>query len=176
MAKTVKINGITYDVTGGAIKVPLASDPDKLANYFDTSEIDTPAESVKAGEPFFAGDEKRVGTMPVNPAVDKTLDADETQISIPNGYTPGGTVKIVPETKTVAPSKNQQNVTPSDGKVLTKVVVEAVPAAFGEIPNTTAGTDDVKIGKKFVDKTGVLREGTHTDPNFTLTEGVLIIR
>jgi len=176
MGKQVKVNGVTYDVSGGKVCIPLASDPDQLADYYDVSDVDTPASSVKAGEGFYAGDEKRVGTMPVNPAVNKTLDISTPQVAVPDGYTPGGTVKIVPETKTVTPSKEAQTIAPSAGKVLASVVVEKVPATFGDISKVTAVTDDVKVGKKFVDATGALQEGTHTDPTFTLKDGALIVR
>lgn len=176
MGKTIVINGLTYDVSGGKIQAPLASDPSKLAEYLDTSDVDTQPEDVKAGQQYYAGDEKRTGTMPVNEAVNKTLDASDTQITVPAGYTPGGTVKIVPETKTVTPGGTEQNITPSDGKVLTKVVVGKVPDTYGEVANVTAVPEDVKAGKKFVDNTGALKEGTHTDPQFTLANGVLTIK
>lgn len=176
MAKTLVINGITYDVSGGKIQAPLASDPSKMAAYFDVSDVDTKPEDVKAGQQFYAGDEKRTGTMPVNEAVNKTLDASDTQITVPAGYTPGGTVKIVPETKIVTPSGEQQTITPEDGKVLAKVVVEKVSETFGEVANVTAAPEDVKAGKKFVDATGALKEGTHTDPQFVLANGVLTIK
>lgn len=176
MAKTVVINGVTYDVSGGKIQIPLASDPSELAEYYDVSDVDTPASSVKAGESFYAGDEKRIGTMPVNDEIDKTLDASDTQITVPEGYTPGGTVKIVPETKTVTPGGAEQNITPTPGKVLTKVIVEKVSDTYGEVANVTATPDDVKVGKKFVDATGALKDGTHTDPAFTLANGILTIK
>lgn len=176
MAKNVVINGVMYDVSGGKIQIPLASDPNQMAEYFDVSDVDTPPGSVKAGEQYYAGDEKRTGTMPVNEAVDKTLDAADTQVSIPAGYTPGGTVKIVPETKTVTPGGAEQNITPSAGKVLTKVIVEKVSDTYGEVANVTATPPDVKKGKKFVDATGALKDGTHTDPEFTLANGVLTIK
>lgn len=176
MEKNLLINGEIYDVSGRKIKAPLASDPSQLAEYFDISDADTPASSVKAGEPFYAGDEKRVGTMPVNEAIDKTLNTSNTLVEIAAGYTPGGTVRIVPETKTVKPSEAEQVITPSSGKVLSEVTVEKITDEYAKVTDVTATPEDVKTGKKFVDATGALKEGTHTDPVITLANSVLSIR
>ena len=176
MAKNVKINGVTYDVSGGKVQIPLASDPNTLVEFVDTSDANISAGDVKAGQTYYADGKKNTGTMPVNDGVNKTLDASDASIDIPAGYTPGGTVKVVPETKSVTPSTVAQDVTPSDGKMLSKVTVGKIPDKYKDVSGVTASVTDVKEGVKFVDSTGSLKEGTHTDPSFTLADGVLTIR
>ena len=173
MAKTVKINGITYEAD--VMQAPLASDPSQMAVFHDTSDATSVAASTKKGDTFYAGGEKRIGTMPVNGAVDKTLDASTPSVDIPEGYTPGGTVQIELETKTATPSKSAQNIAPTSGKVLSKVTVAAIPDKYQDVSGVTAALSDVTKGKKIVLADGTLGEGTHTDPSFTLANGVLTI-
>lgn len=176
MSKNIQINGVTYDVSGGKVQIPLASDPNTLVEFIDTSDADISASDVKAGQTYYADGKKNVGTMPVNDAVGKTLDASDSSIVIPAGYTPGGTVNVVPEAKSVTPSTSAQEVTPSSGKMLNKVTVAKIPDEYKDVSGVTASVTDVKEGVKFVDSTGTLQEGTHTDPTFTLADGVLTIR
>ena len=63
------------------------------------------------------------GTMPNNGAVGTTLDAtkDKQSYTVPAGYTTGGTVSIVLEEKSATPTKSVQTITPTTGKVLSKV-------------------------------------------------------
>ncbi len=80
-----------------------------------------------------------VGTMVDNGAVSKTLDAttNNQSYTVPQGYHNGsGTVNIVLEEKSVTPSSTSQTVTPTSGKVLSKVTVEA--AAGANLQNTKA--------------------------------------
>ena len=63
----------------------------------------------------------KVGTMPNNCAVSKTLDAGTSNQSytVPAGYHNGnGTVSIVLETKSATPSTSSQDIVPTTGKVL----------------------------------------------------------
>ena len=175
MAKTVVINGVTYDGVK-KVQMPLATNPNQLVDYYDTSDVSTPASSVKLGEEFYSGGEKKAGTMPVNDAIDKTLDITNTTANIPEGYNPSGTVKIVPETKTVTPTKSAQDFTPSAGKVFGKFTVEKIPDAYQDVTGVTAAAADVKAGKKIVNPSGEVVTGTHTDPTFTLANGVLSIK
>lgn len=100
------------------------------------------------------------GTMANNGAVSKTLDATTITYTIPKGYHSGsGTVKIDLETKTVTPTKSSQDITPTAGKVLSKVTVDAIPDKYQDVTGVTAGAADVLYGKKIVDATGAVVNG-----------------
>ena len=104
------------------------------------------------------------GEMVNNGAVDKTLDVTTITYTIPKGYHSGsGKVQIVLETKTVTPTKSAQDITPTAGKVLSKVTVEAIPDKYQDVSGVTATAANVLDGNYFVDKTGALVEGTMPD-------------
>lgn len=103
------------------------------------------------------------GTMPNNGAANKTLDTStgNQSYTIPKGYHNGsGNVSVVPETKTATPTRASQDITPSPGKVLSKVTVGAIPEEFADISGVTASEKNVLGGYSFVDADGVLTEGT----------------
>lgn len=139
------------DVTVGAI--PEA--------YQDVSSVTASAGDVLTGKVIVLADGTvSTGTMANNGAVSKTLDATTITYTIPNGYHSGaGTVKIVLETKTVTPTKSAQEITPTTGKVLSKVTVEAIPDNY---VNTTDGdaTAAELLDGKFAYVDGVKVEGT----------------
>ena len=127
------------DVTVGAI-------PDA---YQDVSSVTAGAGDVLANKIIVGTDGKPVaGTMPNNGAVDKTLTAADPSYTVPAGYHSGlGTVKIVPETKSVTPTKSAQNITPTSGKVLEKVSVAAIPDNFIDTTDADAVAGDILDGK-----------------------------
>lgn len=171
----VVINGVTYPEVK-IIEMPLAEDSSQIIEYLDTDDATAVAASVKKGEIFYAGGKQITGTMPVNDVIDKTLDATDTVVSIPEGYNPAGTVKVETETKTVTPTKEAQEVKASAGKVISKFTVNKIPDAYQDVTGVDAAAADVKQGKKFVDSNGNTVTGTHTDPSFTLANGVLSIK
>lgn len=96
-----------------------------------------------------------------NGAVSKTLSTSATSYTVPKGYHNGsGTVKITTETKTATPSTGSQSITPSSGKVLSKVTVNAIPAQYKDVTGTDALAVDVLAGKVFVSAESESREGT----------------
>lgn len=106
------------------------------------------------------------GTMINNGAVNKTLDATSNNqtYTVPTGYHNGsGQVKIVLETKTATPSTAVQSITPTSGKVLSKVTVEAIPSAFQNVTNVNATASEVLSGKIIVVSSGAEVEGTMTN-------------
>lgn len=111
--------------------------------YQNVSSVDATAPDVLANKIIVDAEGNVVaGTMPNNGAVNKTLDAttNNQNYTVPTGYHNGsGKVKIVLETKTATPSASSQDITPSTGKVLSKVTVSAIPTNWG---NTT-GDDGV---------------------------------
>jgi hypothetical protein len=173
MAQSVLINGVTYSEVK-EVRIPMASNPSEIIVYPNTDDADAVADSIKTGETAYVQGKKVTGTMPVNAAVGKTLDASTTTVQIPAGYTPGGEVSVQLEAKSATPAKSQQEITPTSGKVLSKVTVAAIPSQYITTTDATAAAEDIKKGETaYVNGTKVT--GTHTDPSFTLANGVLSI-
>lgn len=102
------------------------------------------------------------GTMTNNGAVSKTLDAtsNNQQYTVPAGFHSGtGKVSIVLEEKSATPSASSQNITPTSGKVLSKVTVAAIPANWGNTTGDDAVAANILYGKK-----------AHTNSNGTATQ------
>lgn len=110
----------------------------------DTVTADKLASGVTAHDKSGA---KITGTMPLNGAVSKTLDTSTTSYAVPKGYTDGGTVNIVTETKTATPTKSTQNITPTSGKVLSKVTVNPIPTEYITTTDANATATDIAKGK-----------------------------
>lgn len=124
------------------------------SNYNDTSAVTAGASDVLANKTIVnAAGQTVAGTMPNNGAVSKTLDAteDNQSYTVPAGYHNGsGAVAIVLEEKTATPTTAAQDVTPTTGKVLGKVTVEAIPAIYGDATNADAVAGNILAGKKAV--------------------------
>lgn len=124
------------------------------ANFNDTSAVTAVAGDVLANKTIVNDAGQTVaGTMPNNGAVSKTLDAteDNQSYSVPAGYHNGnGAVSIVLEEKTATPTESTQNITPTAGKVLSKVTVGAIPAIYGDATNADAVAGNILAGKKAV--------------------------
>lgn len=100
-------------------------------------------------------------------AVSVTVKEGETY-TIPAGYHNGsGTVSGVAgggsynlQSKTVTPTKKQQNVTPDEGYYgLSDVTVAPIPDAYQDVSSVTAGADDVLTGKIIVGPDGTVTPG-----------------
>lgn len=117
--------------------------------------------------------ESVAGTMPNNGAVTQTLSGAKTSYTVPKGYHDGnGVVSISTETKTATPTTSSQDITPTDGKVLTKVTVGAIPANYGDATDADAVAGDIVAGKvaiTSVDGVATKITGTMTD-NGTVTK------
>ena len=108
--------------------------------FQDVSSVTATAPDVLANKIFVDAEGNNTpGTMPNNGAVSKTLDAATTSYTVPKGYHSGaGTVKLVTETKSATPTKEVQNITPTSGKVLSKVTVAAIPSNYADTSDATA--------------------------------------
>lgn len=124
-------------------------------NYADTTGDTAVAANILDGETAHGYDSSTgkavavTGTMTNNGAVSKTLDATSGNQSytVPAGYHNGsGTVSIVLEEKSATPSTSSQNITPTAGKVLSKVTVAAIPAKYGDTTGDTGTAPDVLAG------------------------------
>lgn len=121
------------------------------SNYQDTSVVTAGADDVLANKIIVDADGNIItGTMPNNGAVSKTLDANNGNqtYTVPKGYHSGtGSVKIVLETKSITPTKSSQDVTPTSGKVLSKVTVGAIPDNFIDTTDADAVATDILTDK-----------------------------
>lgn len=133
--------------------------------YQDVSSVTAGAGDVLTGKVFVtAAGVVTPGEMVNNGAVDKTLDVTTITYTVPKGYHSGsGKVKIVLETKTVTPTKAAQDITPTAGKVLSKVTVAAIPDKYQDVSGVTTTPANVLDGTYFVDSTGALKAGTMPD-------------
>lgn len=138
--------------------VTVAPIPDE---YITTGDATATADKILDGESAYVGGSKVVGSMPNKGTVTKTLDTTNTSQTIDKGYHTGeGSVSITLEQKSATPTKSAQTVTPSTGKVLSSVSVAAIPAAYQDVTAVTAAAGDVLDGKKIVDATGNVVEGS----------------
>lgn len=121
----------------GLSSVTVAAIPDM---YQDVSSVNAAASEVLTGKIIVAADGTvTTGTMANNGAATKTLDATTVSYTIPKGYHNGsGKVTITLETKTVTPTKSAQDITPTTGKVLSKVTVAAIPDKYVDTTDADA--------------------------------------
>ena len=130
----------------GLSDVTVASIPDA---YQDVSSVTATAGDVLTGKVYVLADGTvTTGTMPNNGTVSKTLDATTITYTIPKGYHSGtGTVKITLETKTVTPTKSAQEITPTTGKVLSKVTVNPIPDNYIDTTDADATAENILVDK-----------------------------
>lgn len=179
-AGTVSINPETKTVTPTTSQQTVSPAPGKVlssvtvnaipAQYVDTSDATATAAQILDGATAYVDGDLVEGTMPNNGAVNKTLTAQEKSYTIPAGYHSGtGSVSISPESKTATPTKSQQTISPTAGKVLTSVIVEPIPAQYVDTSSATATADQILDGKTaFVG--GELVEGTMPNNGATSLE------
>lgn len=167
--KTATPGASSQDITptSGKVlsKVTVAAIPD---TYADTTDDDAVAANLlygKTAHSYNSTTGKAVaitGSMTNNGAVAKTLDATSNNQSytVPAGYHNGsGNVSITLEEKSATPSASSQNITPTSGKVLSKVTVAAIPAIWGNVTDDDGVAANVLAGIK-----------VHTNVNGTATQ------
>lgn len=132
------------------------------SNYQDVTPVTAGAGDVLATKVIVDKTGKSIaGTMPNNGAVTQTISVATPSYTIPAGYHNGsGKVSVTTETKTATPTKAAQDITPTSGKVLSKVTVAAIPSAYQDVTGVTATAANVLDGKYFVTAAGVKTEGT----------------
>ena len=140
----------------GMSDVTVAAIPE---NYQDVTPVTAGAADVLASKIIVDKTGKSIaGTMPNNGAVAQTISVATPSYTIPAGYHSGsGKVSVTVETKTATPTKSAQDITPTSGKVLSKVTVNAIPAAYQDVTGVTA-TASFTTEEEFVPSGGFDRD------------------
>lgn len=92
MAKSVIINGVTYNDVP-QVEIPLSAGSGN-AVFYDSSDADAAAGNVLTGKTFYKDGGKATGSMPNNGDTSGNISTKAGTVSIPAGYTSGGTVAI----------------------------------------------------------------------------------
>lgn len=129
--------------TGKALsKVTVGAIP---AKYADATDVSVTADKLLKDETAIGWDAETkapvtvTGTMPNNGTASKTLDTATTSYTIAKGYHSGsGKVSISVETKSATPAEASQDITPTTGKVLSKVTVARIPTKYADATGMTA--------------------------------------
>ena len=118
------------------------------AAYQDVTSVTATDDDVLATKIIVTSDGTvTTGTMTNNGTVTQTIDTSTTSYTIPEGYHSGsGTVSLVTETKSTTPTTSSQDITPTTGKVLSKVTVGAIPSQYGDATGKTATAGDILYG------------------------------
>ena len=136
--------------------------------YQNVSSVTAAAGDVLANKVIVTTEGPITGTMANNGAVSRVLDAttNNQSYTVPSGYHNGsGSVQIVLEQKTATPSESAQNIVPTNGKVLSQVTVNAIPAKYGD----TTGDDAVAASILYGVKAHTIVNGTATQITGSMT-------
>ena len=91
MAQNVVINSVTYS---NVPEVDIPKSGGGTAKFYDTSGADISAEHVLTGKTAFGSSGSVSGSMPNNGDTSGTIGAKAGTVTIPAGYTTGGTVSL----------------------------------------------------------------------------------
>ena len=89
---TVVINGVTY---AGVPAVDVPKSGGGTATFYDASEADIAQGDVLSGKKGIGASGEVIGSMANNGATGGTIGAKNGTVSIPAGYTTGGTVSLI---------------------------------------------------------------------------------
>ena len=129
------------------------------SNYQDVQSVTATAPDVLANKIIVDSTGKAItGTMPNNDTVSLQLDTTATSLPIAKGYHSGqGTASIILETKSATPTKSSQTISPSGGKVLSEVTVDAIPDAYVDVSKATASAAHILSGRSAGISNGVVK-------------------
>ena len=88
---SVVINGVTY-ATCPEVDIPKSGGG--TAKFFDASQTDVSASNVLSGKVFVGASGEDTGTMSNNGATGGEISTKSGSVTIPSGYTSGGSVSI----------------------------------------------------------------------------------
>lgn len=87
----VVINGITYSACP---EVDIPKSGGGTAKFYDVTNVDASASNVLLGKIFIGANGEDTGSMPNNGSTSGTISTKAGTVTIPEGYTSGGTVGI----------------------------------------------------------------------------------
>lgn len=162
--KNVIINKVPYEGVA-EVKIPLQEGGGN-ARYVETSDATAAAGDILAGKNAYVNGNLVNGSMPNNGKTDGTISAVDGTVTIPEGYTTGGTVQIS--------EAEQGKVIPSNIKSGATILGVAGKASVVDTDDADATAGDILSGKTaYVN--GQKITGTTTMPVIALTDGVLSI-
>lgn len=130
------------------------------AAYQDVTGVTATADKVLAGYKFVdAMGSEVVGSMSLYSGEEFALDAETTEHTLASGFYEDTRVYITPEEKSATPTKAAQDITPSAGKVLSKVTVNPIPDAYQDVRKVTATADTVLENHEIVLSDGSVVSG-----------------
>lgn len=91
MAKTVVINGVTYADTP-EVDIPISGGG--TAKFYETSTADVTSADLLTGKTAYGASGQVSGGMANNGSTSGTISTKAGSVTIPSGYTTGGTVSI----------------------------------------------------------------------------------
>lgn len=99
MAQNVIINGVTYS---NVPEVDIPKSGGGTAKFYDTASADAAAGDILTGKTAFGASGSISGSMANNGATGGTIGTKAGTVTIPAGYTTGGTVSLTNVTDCVA--------------------------------------------------------------------------
>lgn len=91
MAQNVIINGVTYQ---NVPEVDIPKSGGGTAKFYDTAGADATAANILSGKTAFGANGSITGSMANNGATGGTIGTKAGSVTIPAGYTTGGTVSL----------------------------------------------------------------------------------
>lgn len=91
MAQNVIINGVTYQ---NVPEVDIPKSGGGTAKFFDTASANAGASDILTGKTAFGSSGSVSGSMPNNGSTSGTISTKAGTVTVPAGYTTGGTVSI----------------------------------------------------------------------------------
>lgn len=92
MAQNVVINGVTYNQVP-EVDIPISGGG--TAKFFDTANADVASADILTGKTGYGASGSISGSMANNGSTSGTISTKAGTVSIPEGYTSGGTVSIL---------------------------------------------------------------------------------
>jgi hypothetical protein len=155
MAKSVIINGNIYP-DAPYVDIP-KSDSSGDARFYDTTDATATAAHTLAGDTFY-NDGLKTGSMPNNGDTSGTISTKNGTVSIPSGFTSGGTVGISTTEKNKIIAGNIKAGVTILGQQGSSTVVDTAISSGGATASTI-----INGSKAYVN--GALVEGTATVPS-----------